>query len=446
MAKTNYLGNILGDNKEAKMAIREIPLFHDCSDQLLEMVYKYGKVVDLKHGDVLIREGEFDQWVYFIISGKLEVYVGPEKVDMINSSLAGERCILGEPRKASLKAEEEGLQALGIDMAILDAFSKESPAHPAKKQEMTPYTELLSMIASEILNRIVELWFNQIEVRRKYFFYLKAEDIATIMHKLQHNLYRKNNLINLIIYRFIEALGDRILLKYWDVKRLIIDTRMISIYCNNTANETLLEALAEHIFEKLLVNHNERLYSHKNIQIFHLNTLTEQILEKLQEQNETLLHLDKKQWKNFFALQKNGRINVKSLCLWLSEHMDWDEKELVNILMVIIEDASQFTSKINGQLQEMLHELDRIKYFKKDTEATGISMDISEIISTLPAERLIPILRTHILQAHLVEPYQAKISSSKDVEKDQPEPAIAEPAEVEGSQAMIDELLKKLEQ
>ena len=56
--KTNYLGALLGGDQNARMAIREIPLFRTCSDELLELVFRYGRIFSLREGETLGIVGE----------------------------------------------------------------------------------------------------------------------------------------------------------------------------------------------------------------------------------------------------------------------------------------------------------------------------------------------------------------------------------------------------
>ena len=116
--RATYLEQVLGENPEAVFAIREVPLFYDCTDPLLQLIYRYGRIFALGHGEELTRENEFDQWVFFVLSGRLAVYVDGDRVDTISSSMVGERCILGEPRRATLRAADEGIVALGVDISI----------------------------------------------------------------------------------------------------------------------------------------------------------------------------------------------------------------------------------------------------------------------------------------------------------------------------------------
>ena len=72
---TNYCAAILGENQKAMSTIRLITGLTDCSDDLLEMIYAFSKTVNLQPGEVLIQEGLYDQWVYFIIQGELDVVI-----------------------------------------------------------------------------------------------------------------------------------------------------------------------------------------------------------------------------------------------------------------------------------------------------------------------------------------------------------------------------------
>ena len=67
---TNYCEAILGEDKNAKESIRLIPQLSSCSDSLLDLIFKYSKPVNLKPGEPLIKEGLYDQWVYFIVNGR----------------------------------------------------------------------------------------------------------------------------------------------------------------------------------------------------------------------------------------------------------------------------------------------------------------------------------------------------------------------------------------
>ncbi|MBU3917971.1 hypothetical protein KKA14_20780 [bacterium] len=165
---TNYCEAILGQDKNAKESIRLIPQLSSCSDNLLDLIFKYSKPVNLKYGEELIREGLYDQWVYFIVDGDMEVRIAGQKLGSTGGPIVGERCILGEPRGASLVAGENGLMALGIEMSLIDEINRDINAFSQSatdKKECLRYSdeklryalELLLLILNQVIKRVIEL-------------------------------------------------------------------------------------------------------------------------------------------------------------------------------------------------------------------------------------------------------------------------------------------------
>ncbi|MBU2514133.1 hypothetical protein KJ966_22590 [bacterium] len=165
---TYYCKAILGDNQSAKKSLRLIPEFSDCSDRLLDMIFCYSKPVNLSPGETLIKEGLFDQWVYFIIKGDLDVIIGGKNLGSTSGPIVGERCILGEPRGANLVAGKSGLMALGVEMTIIDELFRQVNNYQKvaeNDEDFTAYSEeklsvaleLLLIILSEIISRIINM-------------------------------------------------------------------------------------------------------------------------------------------------------------------------------------------------------------------------------------------------------------------------------------------------
>ncbi|NQU63146.1 MAG: cyclic nucleotide-binding domain-containing protein [SAR324 cluster bacterium] len=166
---TNYCAAILGDDEKAKSAIRLIPGFANCSDALLGMIYAYSKTVSFQPGEVLIEEGLYDQWVYFIIQGELDVFINGERMGTTGGPIVGERCILGDPRGANLVAGKDGLMALGVEMSIIDELNRDinNFTHTASSDEEAEAfanehiaigLELFIIILNEVIGRITKLY------------------------------------------------------------------------------------------------------------------------------------------------------------------------------------------------------------------------------------------------------------------------------------------------
>lgn len=166
---TNYCAAILGENKTAMSAIRLIPELAECSDELLALIYAYSKPVDIPPGETLIKEGMFDQWVYFVIRGELDVLIDGEYLGSTGGPIVGERCILGEPRGADLVSGKDGLMALGVEMSIIDALNREinnfqqtaasdEEAEAFANDRMALALEILIIILNEVIGRITHLY------------------------------------------------------------------------------------------------------------------------------------------------------------------------------------------------------------------------------------------------------------------------------------------------
>ena len=240
--ETSYLGNLLGDVPEARMAIRELPLFRTCSEDLLDLAFRYGRIFSLREGEDLTREGEFDQWVYFVIDGRLEVYVDEERVDTITSSLVGERCILGEPRRATLKASRGGINALGVDMSLLDTLT--DPAQ-AGGENLPIYLELLGRIVGEIVERVAEMEFNRMNVVHKHGILTQSERITGIVDHLRQNGFSDNQEAEFTIHRHLVRHEPVLLSRATDTDPFKVDTRRVYTLCLEWGRPDILHDLAE---------------------------------------------------------------------------------------------------------------------------------------------------------------------------------------------------------
>jgi CRP-like cAMP-binding protein len=87
-----------------------------------------GRLRVYEPGEVLIREGEYDCWVYFLISGHLEVTKSGKPVGQLqrNGDMFGEMGIIdGSPRSATIRAAARTV-TLGLDASCIDQRQKDS--------------------------------------------------------------------------------------------------------------------------------------------------------------------------------------------------------------------------------------------------------------------------------------------------------------------------------
>lgn len=79
-------------------------------------------MIKYEPGELIIEEGEYDNWIYFLISGKVDIQKRGETISVLKrrGDLFGEMCIIdGSPRSASIVAIDETV-CLAMDASYID--------------------------------------------------------------------------------------------------------------------------------------------------------------------------------------------------------------------------------------------------------------------------------------------------------------------------------------
>ena len=118
---------VFGRNNDRMIPIlRKLKKFDMFSDEDLLTFQQLARVRECMAGEVLIREGDYDSSVYFLILGVLEIVKGDKVIGTLDRSgdIFGEMGVIdGSPRSASVRALENSL-VLGLDAALLDRKMK----------------------------------------------------------------------------------------------------------------------------------------------------------------------------------------------------------------------------------------------------------------------------------------------------------------------------------
>lgn len=118
MRETSYLT----DNEKVLGILKKIDKFQPFSDSDLHSFLDLGKLKEYAPGEYIIREGEVDYWVYFLLVGEVEIVKEGESIKTLQRSgeLFGEMGVIdGSPRSASIRAVTKCLM-LGVDGSLLD--------------------------------------------------------------------------------------------------------------------------------------------------------------------------------------------------------------------------------------------------------------------------------------------------------------------------------------
>lgn len=124
MRETSYLT----DNQRVLTLLKSIEKFSPFSDEDLLSFLDLGKLIEYQPGEAIIREGEKDTWIYFLLSGEVTVFKNGKKVHSLKRSgeILGEMGIIdGSPRSATIQAKEKSL-LLGVDGNLVSQKHQEN--------------------------------------------------------------------------------------------------------------------------------------------------------------------------------------------------------------------------------------------------------------------------------------------------------------------------------
>ena len=117
----------LKDNIQNIQKLLSIPPLKKFETESLGQLVRLSKVREYEPGEIIIEEGENDQWIYFLLSGKVRVIKQGVPVARIDQegSLFGELRILdGMARSATVKAETKTV-CLAVDTGATDRLTGE---------------------------------------------------------------------------------------------------------------------------------------------------------------------------------------------------------------------------------------------------------------------------------------------------------------------------------
>lgn len=234
--------------------LSRVRLFSKVPAYLLHQIFNYSKFVKLQDGDNPIKQGMFDQEIFVLLKGELQVFIenGDEndRVDIIDRpfSFFGERCILGEPRGASIHSSGESL-LLGIDLSslpdLVDAL--EYPENKLDDEMYRKNKDMYSLFSTVLLERLDKLIKDQYKLNQKLFRIHSS-------HSLKVSWWKQEVLFTKLFNEFC----DNQVAVELDVKKILI-----SVFERYHINSNHLDSLLEmrqvntsHIYIELVRLHS----------------------------------------------------------------------------------------------------------------------------------------------------------------------------------------------
>ncbi len=115
----------LKDNIRFLEKLAEMPTLDAFSDERLKEFLQLSKIRNYESGELILEEGLFDSWIYFIVSGKVRIVKQGEELSVLRriGDIFGEMSIIdGSPRSASVYAAEKTV-CLVIDVSYINRLS-----------------------------------------------------------------------------------------------------------------------------------------------------------------------------------------------------------------------------------------------------------------------------------------------------------------------------------
>lgn len=112
-------------NNEILEQLRRIPAFAPLDEGQIKAVIQLSRLRKYEVGEIVIHEGEYDHWVYFLIQGELDITHKGVHVGTIRrlGDVFGEMGIIdGSPRSATIKAVKPAM-CVAVDASIFDRLA-----------------------------------------------------------------------------------------------------------------------------------------------------------------------------------------------------------------------------------------------------------------------------------------------------------------------------------
>jgi len=145
-------------NAETLEQFRRIPAFSSLDESMIQEVVRMSRMRKYDPGELIIREGDYDAWVFFLIKGDLKISVKGVEVGSIRrlGDVFGEMGIIdGSPRSASIEALTPTL-VVAVDASILDRQTAKD-TYLVQSILYRIFCEVLAVRVRELDKRLSEL-------------------------------------------------------------------------------------------------------------------------------------------------------------------------------------------------------------------------------------------------------------------------------------------------
>jgi len=145
MIESRYLQDTV-ENIKKLMTISSLSHFEIKS---LGKLLRLSKIREYEDGEIIIKEGDMDMWIYFILAGKIRITSAGEQIGLIEKK--GE--IFGEMRVIDSLSRSASVYAVGKTVCLaVDTSAKQKLSIGDSKDERLDFLLLLYGIISEFMS------------------------------------------------------------------------------------------------------------------------------------------------------------------------------------------------------------------------------------------------------------------------------------------------------
>ena len=121
---------LLQEHIEIMEQLKSIPALQLFGMQDIQRIQNFSQLRRYEPEEVIIVQGSFDTWIYFLVSGELGVVRDGETINVLRRTgdIFGEMCIIdGAPRSASIIAKTQAL-CFATDLSYVDSLHADDKA------------------------------------------------------------------------------------------------------------------------------------------------------------------------------------------------------------------------------------------------------------------------------------------------------------------------------
>ncbi len=173
----------LKDNIDNIQRLMNIPALKHFEARNLGKLLKLSKIREYKDGELIIKEGDIDPWLYFLLSGKIKIE--KENVPIITLSTIGE--IFGEMRIIDSRSRSASVYADGkvICLAVDTSAKSSESQNSSGRDEKLDFLLLLYRIFAEFMTSRLRLTNKELISAKQEVERLNKEHIKIIKEVLK---------------------------------------------------------------------------------------------------------------------------------------------------------------------------------------------------------------------------------------------------------------------